>query len=65
MKAAVGRDADRACELIAKHIQSTTDNVIKYASELIGDGQAGRGRTAAERARFAPAIGFSLYHFRK
>ena len=38
MKAAVGRDADRACELIAKHIQSTTDNVIKYASELIGDG---------------------------
>ena len=37
MKAAVGRDADRACELIAKHIQSTTDNVIKYASELIGE----------------------------
>lgn len=34
MKAAVGRDADRACELIAKHIQSTTDNVVKYASEL-------------------------------
>ena len=34
MKAAVGRDADRACELIAKHIQTTTDNVIKYASEL-------------------------------
>jgi len=37
MKAAVGRDADHACELIAKHIQTTTDNVIKYASELIGD----------------------------
>lgn len=36
MKAAVGRDADHACELIAKHIQTTTDNVIKYASELIG-----------------------------
>ena len=34
MKAAVARDADRACELIAKHIQTTTDNVIKYASEL-------------------------------
>ena len=34
MKAVVGRDADRACELIAKHIQNTTDNVIKYASEL-------------------------------
>ncbi|MBR1145779.1 GntR family transcriptional regulator [Bradyrhizobium sp. AUGA SZCCT0431] len=34
MKAAVGRDADRACELIARHIQNTTDNVIKYASEL-------------------------------
>jgi GntR family carbon starvation induced transcriptional regulator len=37
MKAAIGRDADRACELIAKHIQNTTDNVIKYASELIQD----------------------------
>ena len=37
MKAAVARDADRACELIAKHIQTTTDNVIKYASEVIGD----------------------------
>jgi DNA-binding GntR family transcriptional regulator len=35
MKAAVGRNADQACELIAKHIQTTTDNVIKYASELI------------------------------
>jgi DNA-binding GntR family transcriptional regulator len=37
MKAAIGRDADLACELIARHIQSTTDNVIKYASELISD----------------------------
>jgi GntR family transcriptional regulator, carbon starvation induced regulator len=37
MKAAVGRDAAQACDLIARHIQSTTDNVIKYASELISD----------------------------
>jgi GntR family transcriptional regulator, carbon starvation induced regulator len=37
MKAAVGRDADHACDLIARHIQSTTDNVIKYASELISE----------------------------
>lgn len=37
MKAAVGRDAGRACELIARHIQSTTDNVIKYASQSISD----------------------------
>ena len=37
MKATVGRDADRACELIAKHIQATTDNVIKYASEVISE----------------------------
>jgi GntR family carbon starvation induced transcriptional regulator len=43
MKAAVGRDADRACDLIARHIQSTTDNVIRYASELIGDSQAASG----------------------
>lgn len=43
MKAAVGRDADRACKLIARHIQATTDNAIKYASELIGDSQADRG----------------------
>jgi GntR family transcriptional regulator, carbon starvation induced regulator len=38
MKAAIGRDADRACDLIAGHIQGTTDNVIKYASELFSDG---------------------------
>lgn len=37
MKAAIGRDADRACELIARHIQTTTDNVVKYASELFSD----------------------------
>ncbi len=37
MKAAIGRDADRACELIARHIQTTTDNVVKYASGLFSD----------------------------
>ena len=37
MKAAIGRDANRACELIARHIQTTTDNVVKYASELFSD----------------------------
>ena len=35
MQAAISRNADLAIDLIERHIRSTTDNVIKYASHLI------------------------------
>lgn len=35
MQAAIGRNADEACALIATHIQTTSDNVAKYASGVI------------------------------
>jgi len=35
MQAAISRNADLAVGLIERHIRSTTDNVIKYASHLI------------------------------
>jgi DNA-binding GntR family transcriptional regulator len=36
MQAAISRNADQACSLIRTHIQTTSDNVAKYASGVIG-----------------------------
>jgi DNA-binding GntR family transcriptional regulator len=36
MKAAIARDSDLAISLIDRHIRSTADNVVKYASHLLG-----------------------------
>jgi GntR family transcriptional regulator, carbon starvation induced regulator len=36
MLAAVSRDSDQAIALIEKHIRSTTDNVIRYAKDVLG-----------------------------
>lgn len=38
MQAAIGRDADLAVSLIKTHIQSTTDNVVKYAKRQLKAG---------------------------
>jgi GntR family carbon starvation induced transcriptional regulator len=38
MQAAIGRDTDQAVSLIERHIRSTSDNVIKYASHLLDQG---------------------------
>jgi GntR family carbon starvation induced transcriptional regulator len=35
MQAAIGRNADQACDLIRSHIQTTSDNVAKYAAGVI------------------------------
>jgi GntR family transcriptional regulator, carbon starvation induced regulator len=35
MQAAIARDTDQAVLLIERHIRSTTDNVVKYASHLL------------------------------
>jgi DNA-binding GntR family transcriptional regulator len=35
MQAAIGRNADQACDLIRSHIQTTTDNVARYAAGVI------------------------------
>ena len=36
MQAAISRNAEQACSLIRTHIQTTSDNVAKYASGVIG-----------------------------
>jgi GntR family transcriptional regulator, carbon starvation induced regulator len=36
MLAAVSRDSDQAVTLIEKHIRSTTENVVKYAKDVLG-----------------------------
>ncbi|MEH2522523.1 MULTISPECIES: GntR family transcriptional regulator [unclassified Bradyrhizobium] len=36
MLAARNRDADQAVALIERHIRSTTDNVVKYAKDVLG-----------------------------
>ena len=36
MQAAISRNAEQACSLIRAHIQTTSDNVAKYASGVIG-----------------------------
>ena len=36
MLAAVARDVDKATALIEKHIRSTTENVLKYAKDVLG-----------------------------
>jgi GntR family transcriptional regulator, carbon starvation induced regulator len=38
MQAAISRNAEQACSLIASHIQTTSDNVAKYASGVISAG---------------------------
>jgi GntR family carbon starvation induced transcriptional regulator len=38
MQAAIARDADQAVALIERHIRSTSDNVVKYASHLLDQG---------------------------
>jgi DNA-binding GntR family transcriptional regulator len=35
MKAAIARDTDLAVSLIDRHIRSTANNVVKYASHLL------------------------------
>jgi GntR family carbon starvation induced transcriptional regulator len=38
MQAAIARDADQALALIERHIRSTSDNVVRYASHLLDQG---------------------------
>jgi GntR family transcriptional regulator, carbon starvation induced regulator len=38
MQAAIGRDTKQAVSLIERHIRSTSDNVVKYASHLLDQG---------------------------
>jgi GntR family carbon starvation induced transcriptional regulator len=38
MQAAIARDTEQAVSLIERHIRSTSDNVVKYASHLLDQG---------------------------
>ena len=53
MQAAIGRNAEQACRLIRTHIQTTSDNVAKYATGMIDptDPSAGRRPAHCHKAR--------------